>query len=113
MACGRVGHLDDAISAGRIQVGAVKAVGEGAAAALVTPRLPGRFYTANASLVAINCIGGERVGVDMARRQADCHDGLLRVDGLGKDIVVERNGAYVLEHAAVADACTSRPETDS
>ena len=98
VAGGRIGYLDDAIGAGRIQVGAVEAVGEGAAAALVSPRLPGRFYTANASLA------GERVGVNMARRQAYRHDGLLRVDGLGKDIVVKRNGTYVLEHGAVADA---------
>lgn len=106
LARGRVCYLDDAIGARRVQLGAVDAVGERPAAALVPARLPRRLYVAKAVLrgesrvivavVARAC--RQPVRLHVSRREAYGDNGRFRVDGLGKEIVVQRDGAHILKH---------------
>lgn len=91
-------------------MGAVDAIAQGAATALVPPRPPCRLNVPDAVrrvLVAVAAVAGVRwqaVAQHVAGREAHRHQRLRRVDRLGKKIVVQRDGTHVFEHVPGGDA---------
>jgi hypothetical protein len=99
----RIRNFHNAIRARAVQLRPVDAEPQRPTTTLVPPRLPHGIdmsITVPRSRrrhLAVRA-GGQPVRLHMARGKADGDDGLLRVDRLREEIVVQRDGALVLEH---------------
>lgn len=80
------------------------AVGQASAAAFVSTGAPDALDQSSpapdAAATGVICpfLRGQAESLDMAADQADCHQGLSRMEHLSEDIRAQRKGAEVLEH---------------
>lgn len=103
LASRRVCDFHDAVGARRVQLRTIDAEAEGPAAPLVSPRLPDCVdvpESARRRRLAVVTAGAARqpVGLHMPGCEAYSDNGLFWVECLREEVVVERNGAHILEH---------------
>lgn len=108
MASRNVGSLDYPIGTCRVQLGAIETESKRPTASFVPTGFPSGIYVSEAvlrsqgivSIVVVACAGGQAVGVDVTRGEANRDNWLCGMDGLREEVVGERDGADGVEHWA-------------